>query len=89
MPASSNEKPVCQEGLEINVVDDGFVVYQSSRDQVHYLNHVAGLLLEFSNGTRTEADLVALIRKLYDLPHDPTDDVAAGLEMLRAQELIR
>ena len=77
-----------EEGLEINVVDDGFVVYQPSHDRMHYLNHTAGLLLELCNGSHSEADLVAKLRRAYSLPADPADEVASCLEQLRAQELI-
>ena len=77
------------EGLEINIVDDGFVVYQLDRDRLHYLNHIAGVILELSNGDNTEADIVTLLRDVYRLADDPAKEVAQGIELLRAQELIR
>ena len=38
------------EGIEVNEVADGYIVYQASRDRVHYLNHTAVLVLEMCNG---------------------------------------
>ena len=46
MYANGTEFPSREEGLEINIVDDGYVVYQPNRDKLHYLNHIAGLILE-------------------------------------------
>ena len=81
--------PVRVEGLDINVMDDGFVVYQPSHDRVHYLNPTAGLLLELCNGALAEAELAERVRLAWNLPEAPHGDVAAGLQELRAQELIR
>src|SRR5262249_35525069 len=50
----STERTVAQhprhiEGLEINPVEDGFMIYRPDADRVHYLNHTAVLILELSN----------------------------------------
>lgn len=89
MAESNTEFLRREESLEINIVDDGYVVYQPNRDRLHYLNHIAGIILELSNGENTELDIVALLRDAYKLPQDPAEEVAQGLELLRAQELIR
>jgi len=81
--------PVRAEGLDINVLDDGFVVYQTSHDRVHYLNPTAGLLLELCNGTLGEAELAVRVAQAWNLPEPPYEEVAAGLHDLRTQELIR
>ena len=47
--------PKTTQGLEINAVDDGYIVYQSERDRVHYLNQTAALILELCNGRNAAA----------------------------------
>ena len=89
MPNEAAANPVRAEGLEINALDDGYVVYQKSHDRVHYLNPVAGLLLELSTGALSEADLALRIKDAWDLPEPPHAEVAAGLQDLRKQELVR
>lgn len=88
MPDPVAAPPLRAEGLEINVLDDGFVVYQPSHERVHYLNPTAGLLLELCNGTLDEAGLAACLGQAWSLPDAPHDEVAAALRELRAQELI-
>ena len=83
MYANDTEFLSREEGLEINIVDDGYVVYQPNRDKLHYLNHIAGLILELSNGKNTELEIAGLLRDVYKLPQDPTEEAAQGLELLR------
>ncbi len=89
MADMTDAMPTRTEGLEINVVDDGFVVYQPSHDRVHYLNHTAAFVLELCNGRNRESELAELMRRAYDLPTAPTEEIAACLQTLRKQELIR
>ena len=81
--------PVLAEGLEINAVDDGFVVYQPAAERIHYLNHTAGILLEFCNGRHAETDLAPILQRAYTLAAPPTAEVADCLRTLREQGLVR
>ena len=81
--------PTRAEGLEINVVDDGYVVHQPAAERIHYLNHTAGFLLEFCDGRHDSAALASLLQKAYDLAAPPTGEVESGLRSLREQGLIR
>jgi hypothetical protein len=89
MPVDAVVYPVRTEGLEINVLDDGFVVYQKSHDRVHYLNPTAGLLLELCDGTLSEAELGERMAAAWNLPEPPHEEIMAGLKDLREQELVR
>lgn len=89
MTDESGASPIRVDGLEINVVDDGFVVYQASHDRVHYLNHTAGILLELCNGAHDAPALAGLLRRAYSLQSDPAEEVTTCLASLRKQELIR
>jgi hypothetical protein len=74
--------------LEINEVADGFVVYQPSRDRVHYLNHTAALVLELCTGSNTAFDIERAVRAAYDLPDSPSADVNRCLERFVDEGLV-
>lgn len=74
--------------IEINPVPDGYIIYQPTRDRVHYLNHTAVLVLELCTGRVRAADIPRLIRDAYDLPEPPADEVRACLEMLSTEGLL-
>jgi hypothetical protein len=80
----------CQvDGIEINAVSDGYIVYQPDRDRVHYLNHTAVLVLELCNGQVAAGDIPGLVKTAYALPEAPTDEVADCLTKLDEEGLIR
>lgn len=77
------------EGLEVNQLVDGYVIYEASRDRVHYLNHTAVLVLEMCNGRVMADEIPALLKQAYDLAEPPTAEVAECLATLRDEGLIR
>lgn len=81
--------PVRVDGIEVNEVADGFVVYDPERDRVHYLNHTAALLLELCTGEHTEDDLASLLATMYELPTPPAIEVQECLAQLREEGLVR
>jgi hypothetical protein len=74
--------------VEVNPVPDGYIVYQPSRDRVHYLNHTAVLVLELCTGRVRAREIPGLLKDAYDLPEAPTDEVAACLATLAAEGLV-
>jgi hypothetical protein len=77
------------DGVEINRVADGYIVYHPERDRVHYLNHTAVLLLEFCNGQTAARELPALLQAAYSLSEAPTEEVARCLGQLLDEGLVR
>jgi hypothetical protein len=77
------------DGLEVNPVADGYIVYQPDRDRIHYLNHTAVVVLELCNGARAAHEIPDALRDVYDLPEPPTAEVADCLTKLRDEGLIR
>lgn len=77
------------DGVEVNEVDDGYVVYHLERDRVHYLNQTAVLLLELCDGRTRAGDLAGLLKAAYGLPAPPSDEVAACLASLVDEGLLR
>ena len=75
--------------LEVNEVPDGYVVYQSSKDRVHFLNPVAAVIFELCDGTRDVEAIARILAEAYSLDAPPTDDALAGLRVLVDRGLVR
>jgi Coenzyme PQQ synthesis protein D (PqqD) len=81
-------RPQRAEGVEVNLVADGYVVYDAERDRVHYLNHTAALVLEFCDGQNTRADVVELLQATFELDAPPEQEVNDCLERLQEEGLV-
>lgn len=82
------EHPKLAEGVEINQVADGYIVYQPSRDRVHYLNQTAAIVLELCNGQNDPATIAGLLQTAYELPAAPLEEVTGCVSQLRAEGLV-
>ena len=74
--------------LEVQEVEDGFMIHQPERDRVHYLNHTAVLVLELCTGENSPARIAELVGAAYGLAETPETEVAAVLEKLRDEGLV-
>jgi hypothetical protein len=74
--------------LEIHQVPDGYIVYQSERDRVHYLNKTAAIIFEFCDGVHEADDIVARVAMAFELPPSAHDEIRAGLESLVKEGLV-
>ncbi len=84
-----NEKPTIAEDIDINEVEDGYVIYQKENDKVHYLNKTAVLVLESCTGKNTAADIEVIVKEAYKLPEAPQKEVADCLDTLFQEGLIK
>jgi hypothetical protein len=82
------DQPQRAEGIEINPVEDGYVVYDPNRDRVHYLNETAALVLELCTGEHAPGDIARILGEAFDLGESPASAVDACLEQLRNEGLI-
>ena len=73
-------------GLDIHVLDDGFVVYDTERNRLHHLNVAAAVVLELCDGT-LDADAVADQAANWIAGFDRAA-VLACIEQLRHESLI-
>lgn len=80
--------PVKVAGLELNEAASGFVVFDSSRDRIHYLNHTATLILELCTGDLSATDIADALQEAYALPESPITEVEATLDRLRTEGLV-
>lgn len=67
---------------------DGSVVYDPTRNRVHYLNQTAALVLEQCDGLTPEASIVQVLQDAYGLPEPPAAEVADCLTRLRSEGLV-
>jgi hypothetical protein len=81
-------RPRRADGIELSEVTDGYLVYQVSRDRVHYLNATAALLLEICDGSLTAEQLPPFLVAAFQLPEAPRAEVAACLEKLLSEGLL-
>ncbi len=82
------ERPRHGDGLEVNDVADGVVVYQPDRDRVHFLNATAALVFELCTGANSREEIVEAVRVAFDLAEAPTSDVEMCFAQLRQEGLI-
>jgi len=83
-----NPYPKLASGIEINQVEDGYVIYQQEKDRVHYLNHTAVIVLESCTGKNTVDDIVQIVQDVFDLPESPGKDVQECLESLIKEGIV-
>lgn len=81
-------KPQRREGLQVNRVSDGYVIYRQAAEHVHYLNLTGAFIFELCDG-ETPADwMPELVREAFDLDRPPADEVRACLGELFGASLI-
>ena len=74
--------------IDVVEVTDGFVVYNPSRDRVHFINHTAAVVLELCDGTKTDTEIADLVQRCYELPDPPALEVAGCVAQLREEGLV-
>jgi PqqD family protein of HPr-rel-A system len=83
-----SDRPSRIEEIDVVEVVDGFVIYHPARDRVHFVNHTAAVILELCDGAKTEAEIAALLQRLYELPEAPETEVAECLAQFRDEGLV-
>jgi hypothetical protein len=76
------------DGLEVNEVPDGYIVYQQASDRVHYLNRIAVIVFELCDGRVTADAIPRLVGGAYELAEPPTAEVEQCLSRFLDEGLI-
>ena len=76
------------DGLEVRPVPDGFVVYDPSRDRLHFLNATAAFVLESCDGATPVGDLPSLVAAAFRLDAEPVDEVDGCVRRLMSEGLL-
>jgi hypothetical protein len=76
------------DGLEVNELPDGYIIYRQENDRVHYLNRTAVLVFEMCDGKIVAERIPDLLKTAYDLPDPPTAEVEQCLVRFLDEELV-
>lgn len=76
------------DGIEINKVPDGSVVYCPVHDKIHYLNLTAAMLLELSDGETSVSEMKQLIKDAFDMDDLPGKEIDETLQEMIDSSLI-
>jgi hypothetical protein len=76
------------DGLEVHAVPDGYIVYQTSQDRVHYLNKTAAVIFEFCDGKLDADSIVARVAKAFELDASSHAEIRGCLDSLVKEGLI-
>jgi hypothetical protein len=77
------------EGLEISEVPDGRVIYQASKERVHYFNPTAVVVFELCAAGYSVGEIGAFLRDAYALDAEPKAEVIQCIESLTKEDLLR
>ena len=88
MTPAATDRPTRVDGLEINEVDDGLVLYQPGPGQVHYLNNTAAFVFELCSGRHTIGEIAASMANAFSMPAPPIDTVVQCVEQLRGKGVL-
>jgi hypothetical protein len=75
--------------LEVHDVPDGYIVYQSELDQVHYLNNTAAIIFELCDGKRESEDIIARVATAFEVGPSACAEIRAGLDSLLKEGLVQ
>ena len=76
------------EGLDVNEVQDGYVVYQPEQDRVHYLNTTAAVIFEYCDGLQSEDEIITQVALAFDVPEARRGEIHACLRDLIKERLV-
>ncbi|HQT37907.1 MAG TPA: PqqD family protein [Acidocella sp.] len=76
------------DGLDINEVPDGYVVYQPVQDRVHYLNTTAAVIFEYCDGFQTADEIVEQVAVAFEVPVARRAEIQACLDNLVKEGLV-
>ena len=85
---TEEKHPAKCDGLDVNEVADGYVVYQADRDRIHYLNTRAALVFELCDGNTSVEEIIEILGDAFELQNTPSAEVRDCLEKLAAEGMI-
>ena len=80
---------VKSEGHEFNQVADGYVIYQTGRDRVHFLNPTAVIVYELCDGKNTVEQIGRFMQDSYALPAPPEEEVKSCIATFLNEEIVK
>jgi hypothetical protein len=87
--ADKSDTLIRTEGHEVKEVPDGYVVYQTDRERVHFLNPTAVIVYELCDGAHDLGRICSFIASAYELAAPPVDEVNTCIASLLKEELVK
>ena len=88
MTPSEDTKYIQSAGCEVQHMPDGYVVYQSNKDKVHYLDPTASIIYELCSDNERVDVMVDYLQNAFSLPDKPVDEVNECISNLVKEGLI-
>lgn len=88
MPIAPETRFTQARDLEFREVPEGYVVYERTRDRLHFLNGAAAFVLQCCDGTTRADELPAMLAAAFRLAADPVAEVDACLARLVSEQLV-
>jgi hypothetical protein len=76
------------EGLDVNEVPDGYVIYHVAADRVHYLNKTAAIVFELCDGNRAVDDIIARVGQMFEIEGKADIEIDACVRSLLKEGLV-
>jgi len=80
--------PAQRDGLEIFVVEDGYVVHDDAAGRVHHLNLTSALVFDLCDGVTGLEAIAAGVAEAFDLDTAPLDEVSDCVAQLEGEGLL-
>jgi hypothetical protein len=77
------------DGLHVDEVKDGLVVFDPTRDRVHYLNGTAAIVFTLCNGARDREGIADAVDTVLGPDAVSRNEVEACLQQLQHEAIIR
>lgn len=84
-----SDLPSTVEGLDVNQVEDGLVVYDASRDRIHYLNATAAAVFTLCDGTRSRQGIVEAVAIVFGPNAVAPSEVDACITQLEGEGVVQ
>ena len=85
----ASSRPSVIDGLDVNEVKDGLIVYEETSDRVHYLNGTASIVFTLCDGAHSVEEIATILATAYQLDAPPTTDVEQCLAGLEKEGLLK
>ena len=86
MPSDS---PLAVDGLDVNQVKDGLIVYDPARDRVHYLNNTAAAIFTLCDGDHDADAIAATVAELFGADAPTRDEIDECLDQLVSEGVLK
>ena len=82
-------RPSVIDGLDVNEVKDGLIVYEETSDRVHYLNGTASIVFSLCDGQHSVDEIASVLATAYELDAPPDATVEECLAALEKEGLLK